>query len=158
CFGYVPDPASVYRSALKLRPGHTLTVGRSGVRHRRYWTPVFSEQAASFENTVEEIRALAADAVKRRMIADVPLGAFLSGGVDSSAVAGLMTEYSPIPVKTFSIGFPVPEFDELAYARQTAGRHNTDHHEEVVMPRVEEIFDTLVSAYDEPFGDASALP
>jgi asparagine synthase (glutamine-hydrolysing) len=157
--GYVPDPQSIFRGSHKLPPGHSLTVDRRGLRLRRYWEPRFqAEINRRPEETAEELRALAADAVRRRLISDVPLGAFLSGGVDSSGVVGLMAEAAPASVKTFSIGFTSKRFDELPYARMVAGRHRTEHHEQVVTPSIEEMFDVVVNHYDEPFADSSAIP
>jgi asparagine synthase (glutamine-hydrolysing) len=156
---YVPDPDTIYQDACKLPPAHSLTVTESGLRLRRYWTPNLSaEPDGNFDTAVEEIRALASDAVQRRMISDVPLGAFLSGGVDSTAVVGLMAERAPGQVKTFSIGFTDRRFDELRYARIAAERHGTEHHEQIVTPSVHEVLQTLVEHFDEPFGDASAIP
>src|SRR5205823_3473362 len=100
---------------------------------------------------VEEIQCLGLDAVKRRMVADVPLGAFLSGGVDSSAVVGMMAGGGSAQVKTFSIGFTSRGFDELSFARQAAALHATDHHEQVVTPLIADMFETLAQAFDEPF-------
>jgi len=157
-FGYVPEPQSIFAGVWKLPPGSTLVVSRSGIRLRRYWRPRFEDSAVSFGEGVEEIRALAADAVKRRMISDVPLGAFLSGGVDSSAVVGLMAGLAPERVKTFSIGFLSKGYDELPYARQVAHRWRTEHHEQVITPRIEEMLDKLVEHFDEPFADSSAIP
>ena len=159
CFGYVPDPGTIQRSALKLPPAHTLTLDERGSTLRRYWEPRFEADGnMKFERAVEEIRCLGADAVKRRTVADVPLGAFLSGGVDSSAVVGMMAGSAPARVKTFSIGFTSRGFDELSFARQAAAMHATEHHEQVVTPSIADMFETLAQAFDEPFGDASAIP
>ncbi len=159
CFSYIPDPETIYRDVFKLEPGHSITVTRNGHRIRRYWRPEFAiQRLEKLDDAVEEIRALARDAVAGRMISDVPLGAFLSGGVDSSAVAGLMAEQAGGRVKTFSIGFTDKRFDELDYARIAATRHGTDHHEQVVTPQMFEMLDKLVEHFDEPFGDSSAIP
>jgi asparagine synthase (glutamine-hydrolysing) len=156
---YVPDPNTIYKGVAKLPPAHSMTVTESGSRLRRYWSPDFAvDSRLGFGAAVEEIRSLAADSVKRRMISDVPLGAFLSGGVDSTAVVGVMAGLAPGKVKTFSIGFTDKRFDELHYARIAAARHSTEHHEQVVSPSIHEIFDTLINHFDEPFGDASAIP
>lgn len=158
-FGYVPDPKSIYTGVRKLPPAHSLHASASGVRLRRYWAPVYdSEATGDLEEALEGIRALAADAVKRRMISDVPLGAFLSGGVDSSAVVAIMARSSSAPVRTFSIGFSNKRYDELKYARMVALRYQTEHHETVVTPDIFEILDVLVKHYDEPFADTSAIP
>jgi asparagine synthase (glutamine-hydrolysing) len=156
---YVPDPKTIYQGVAKLPPAHSMTVTEAGLRLRRYWSPSFAVDARlDFASAVEEIRSLATDSVKRRMISDVPLGAFLSGGVDSTAVVGVMASLAPGKVKTFSIGFTDKSFDELRYARMAATRHGAEHHEQVVSPSIYEIFDTLVNHFDEPFGDASAIP
>lgn len=158
-FSYVPQPGTIYRNVSQVPAAHTLTLTAEGVRLRRYWTPRFGiDEKANFEEKVEELRALAADSVKRRMMSDVPLGAFLSGGVDSSAAVGFMATEASERVKTFSIGFTKREFDELEFARLVAARYQTDHHEEVVSPSIQEVLGTLVKHYDEPFGDASAIP
>jgi asparagine synthase (glutamine-hydrolysing) len=156
---YIPDPQTVYRSVRKLEPGHTLLITSSGSRIRRYWRPEYVvENSLKLDEVVEQIRELAADSVSRRMIADVPLGAFLSGGVDSGAVVAFMAQRASCRVKTFSIGFTSKEFDELDYARQVVKRYGTDHYEEIVTPDILEVLDTLVYHYDEPFGDSSAIP
>jgi asparagine synthase (glutamine-hydrolysing) len=156
---YIPDPETIYRGVHKLPPAHSLTVTPEGARLRRYWTPEFAPvKASKIEDAIEEIRTLAADSVERRMISDVPLGAFLSGGVDSSAVVAFMAGSAAGRVKTFSIGFTSKKFDELAYARLVVERYRTDHHEEVVTPSIHEVLDKLVEHYDEPFGDSSAIP
>jgi asparagine synthase (glutamine-hydrolysing) len=157
--GYVPDPATIYGDVRKLPPGHTLLVTPEGHRTARYWTPVFApSDRSSFDDSTEELHSLATDAVRRRMISDVPLGAFLSGGIDSTALTGMMSEVSSEAVKSFSIGFTDPEFDELPYAQLAALKHNTEHYTEVVTPSVEEILGKLVDTFDEPFGDSSAIP
>ena len=156
---YVPDPDTIYENVAKLPAGHTLTVTRSGKRMRKYWEPVFSsERALNFDDEVREIRALAADSVRRRMVSDVPLGAFLSGGVDSSAVVALMAKATPARVKSFCIGFMSKQFDERRFARMAASHCGTEHHEEVVTPSIHEILRTLLTHFDEPFGDSSAIP
>jgi asparagine synthase (glutamine-hydrolysing) len=155
---YVPDPRTIYRGVWKLEPAHTLTVDRAGMRKRRYWSPEFREGGRSREGALEELSALAEDAVERRMISDVPLGAFLSGGVDSSAVVAYMARKAPSRVRTFSIGFTNKRFDELEYARAVAERYGTEHHEKTVSPRIEDVLDTLARHMDEPFGDSSIIP
>jgi len=156
---YVGDPDTIYEDVWKVPPGGALSATREGFRVWRYWRPEVRDGAGRrLEETAEEIQQLARDAVRRRMISDVPLGAFLSGGVDSTAVAGLMAEASGEAVKTFSIGFTDKRFDELEYARLAARKHGTDHREQVVTPRIEDVFDVLVDHFDEPFGDSSAIP
>jgi asparagine synthase (glutamine-hydrolysing) len=152
---YVPDPGTIYKNAQKLQPGHSLTVRTSGIDLRRYWKLAFNTVNLAGD-PVEEIRALATDSVQRRMISDVPLGAFLSGGIDSSAVVALMSKTHQ--VKTFSIGFTNKSFDELEYARLIVERYRTEHYEEVVSPSVHDTIGTLIEHFDEPFGDSSAVP
>ena len=159
-YGYVPAPMSAFAAVRKLMPATTL-VYRDGVaRIERYWRLDYSRkrirQPAS--EVREEIRASIRRAVKRRMVADVPMGAFLSGGIDSSAVVAAMAESSPEPVKTFSIGFEDEHFNELPQARLIARKFATDHHELIVRPDAVEMLPRVVRQYGEPFADHSALP
>jgi asparagine synthase (glutamine-hydrolysing) len=156
---YVPAPTTAYRDIRKLPPGHRLVWQAGRISVEAYWQVRFGEKRAVRESeAVEEFGALLRDAVRRRLIADVPLGAFLSGGMDSSSIVAEMAEVSSAPVKTFSIGFGERDFDELRYARQVAQRFGTDHHELVVEPRALEVLPTLVRHYGEPYGDSSAIP
>ncbi|HEX8723188.1 MAG TPA: asparagine synthase (glutamine-hydrolyzing) [Pyrinomonadaceae bacterium] len=160
-FGYVPDPLSILRGVRKLPPGHHLTFKGGRVEVRRYWDFEYEGQdgpARGEEEYVEELRALLEEAVRVRLVADVPLGAFLSGGVDSSTVVGLMARAASRPVKTFSIGFREDTYDELRYARLAAEAFGTDHHEFVVTPEVCHVVDELAWHLDEPFADSSAIP
>jgi asparagine synthase (glutamine-hydrolysing) len=162
-FGYVPDPLSIFRGVWKLPPGSHLTY-RPGVEPRveRYWDFPYGPAEATGKvdegELIEELRALLDEAVRVRLVADVPLGAFLSGGIDSSTVVGLMARHSARPVKTFSIGFREDSFDELSSARLAARHFSTEHHEFVVTPEVCHLVDDLVRHFDEPFADSSALP
>jgi asparagine synthase (glutamine-hydrolysing) len=155
---YIPDPHTIYGGVSKLEPAHSLTVDRSGIRKRRYWEPSFRKSGRTLEDSLEELRSLAEDAVERRMISDVPLGAFLSGGVDSSAVVAFMSRKAASSVRTFSIGFTNKRFDELEFARAVANRYETQHNEKVVSPRIEDVLDVLARHMDEPFGDSSIIP
>ena len=156
---YVPAPTTAYREVKKLSPGHRLVWQAGRITIEPYWNVRFSEKLRiSEEEAVEQFGVLLRDAVRRRLIADVPLGAFLSGGMDSSSVVAEMAELSTAPVKTFSIGFGERDFDELRYAAQVAQRFGTDHHELVVEPRALDILPTLVRHYGEPYGDSSAIP
>jgi asparagine synthase (glutamine-hydrolysing) len=156
---YVPAPTTAYRNVRKLPPGHRLVWQAGHISVEPYWRVRFGAKRAIAEpEAVHEFGTLLRDAVRRRMIADVPLGAFLSGGMDSSSVVAEMAELSSTPVKTFSIGFGERDFDELRYARQVAERFGTDHHELVVEPRALEVLPTLVRHYGEPYGDSSAIP
>lgn len=156
---YVPDPDTIYEGVYKLPAGHALLVNTSGVRKWQYWQLDYSEQdCRSPRECISQLRSMAEEAVAKRLISDVPIGAFLSGGVDSSAAVGMMARQMSAPVKTFSIGFTDRRFDELAYARQAAERNRTDHHEEVVTPQIEEVLESLPDIFDEPFADPSAVP
>ncbi|HVS83791.1 MAG TPA: asparagine synthase (glutamine-hydrolyzing) [Pyrinomonadaceae bacterium] len=161
-FGYVPDPLTIFRDVHKLPPGHHLTFKDGRARVEQYWDFPYEHAqenpARSEDECLEELRALLGEAVRLRMEADVPLGAFLSGGIDSSSVVGLMARHSTQPVKTFSIGFHEDSYNELKYARIAAQRFGTDHHEFIVTPEICEIVDELVWHFDEPFADSSAIP
>jgi asparagine synthase (glutamine-hydrolysing) len=156
---YVPAPMSVIQGIHKLMPGH-LALWRDGhLAMREYWDALLQpDHERSYESFKEELEAELEDAVRMRLISDVPLGVFLSGGVDSSLIAAIMARQSSEPVKTFSIGFDYQEFDELRYARQIAEMYQTDHHEEVVSPDAIGLLPKLVHHYDEPFADSSAIP
>ncbi|PYS98853.1 MAG: asparagine synthase (glutamine-hydrolyzing), partial [Acidobacteria bacterium] len=158
-FGYVPDPLSIFRGVHKLPPGHHLTFADGRVQVRSYWDFEYEPtEARREEDYIEELRALLEEAVRLRLVADVPLGAFLSGGVDSSTVVGLMARNTSRPVKTFSIGFSEDSYDELRFARVAAREFGTDHHEFVVTPEVCHCIDELAWHLDEPFADSSAIP
>jgi len=157
--GYVPDPLSIFKQVYKLPPGHYLIFSQGQVRVSRYWDFEFRPSAArSEEDYLEELRVLLDESVRLRLISDVPLGAFLSGGIDSSSVVALMARHTAQPVKTFSIGFHEDSYNELKYARLTAEKFGTDHHEFFVTPDICSIVDELVWHFDEPFADSSAIP
>lgn len=156
---YVPSPTTAYRNVNKLPPGHRLIWQAGRVTVERYWEPRFAAKSRiSQADAIDAFGSLFRDAVRRRLMADVPLGAFLSGGMDSSSVVAEMAELSTTPVKTFSIGFGERDFDELQYARLVARRFGTDHHEMVVEPHALDVLPTLVRHYGEPYGDSSAIP
>lgn len=160
-FGYIPDPRTIYRGAAKLAPAHTLTwrVGERAPRLRRYWDVSFEPDARiTLDDACAQLREKLAESVKLRMISEVPLGAFLSGGVDSSAVVATMAGLSDQPVKTCSIGFDVASFNESAFARLVAERYRTDHYTETVRSDDFGLIDRLASLYDEPYADSSAIP
>jgi len=159
-FMCVPAPLTAYRAIKKLEPGHSLRFTRAGeIKIERYWQPEFnqkvklSEEEAG-ERAIETLR----DAVRVRLMSEVPLGAFLSGGVDSSAIVALMSEAMTEPVKTFSIGFEEQDFSELHHARRVAEHVGADHHEFIVRPDAMEVLPTLVEHYGEPYADSSAIP
>ena len=160
-WGYVPDHRSILAGVHKLPAGHTLLLrhGSPLPAPAQYWDVSFAERRQGRANDLEaELLHLLRQAVTSRMVADVPLGAFLSGGVDSSAVVALMAEASGSPVKTCTIGFDVAALDESAYAQQVATRFKTDHRTRQVSPDDFEQVDSLAAMFDEPFADASALP
>ena len=159
-FGYIPDPRSIYKSILKLPAAHRLLWRRGDAAPTidAYWDVKFADVADTREASAKELMAQLREAVDLRMIADVPLGAFLSGGVDSSCIVALMAGLSSTPVKTFSMGFADKAFDETSYAQQMATRYHTDHHSRIVDPDSIDLVDRLIDFYDEPFGDSSAMP
>ncbi len=159
-YAYVPSPVTAFKDIYKLPPAHYLTCSIDGkVQVQRYWRPPFPEKTKASEKEIKkDVIRLLRESVKLRMISDVPLGAFLSGGIDSAAIVALMAQESSQPVKTFSIGFKEDQFDELPYARLIADRYGTDHHEYIVEPKAAEVLPLLVRHYNEPFADSSALP
>ena len=162
-FTYIPEPLSCFRAIRKLPAGSWLAYDADGtVRQGRYWqypTPVAETPADFSEASVcARLREKFDESVRIRMIADVPLGAFLSGGIDSSSVVASMALASPEPVRTFSIGFEESAFNELEYAAMVARQYHTDHHEIVVRPDAVDLVSRLIRHFDEPFGDSSAIP
>jgi asparagine synthase (glutamine-hydrolysing) len=160
-FMCVPAPLTAYRDIRKLEPGHTLSYRpRDGeIKIQRYWQPDFSNKLKiSEEEAGERAVEILREAVRVRLMSEVPLGAFLSGGIDSSAVVALMSEQSSEPVKTFSIGFEEQDFSELHHARRVAEHVGAEHHEFIVRPDAMEVLPTLVEHYGEPYADSSAIP
>ncbi|BAV33911.1 asparagine synthase [Sulfuricaulis limicola] len=160
---YVTDDLSIYRSVKKLRPSHTLEIGLikgvPEIKFTRYWDIRFDpDESRSEGEWCEELDDLLSESVQMQMISDVPLGAFLSGGIDSSSVVALMSRHTDNPIKTFSIGFKEAAFNELEYARAVARKYGTEHHEQIVEPESIELLPRLIGAYDEPFADSSAIP
>jgi len=159
--GYVADPRCIYLGAHKLPAAHTLTVrhGQPLAKPVQYWDVHFTlDKPMSAEDAADSLRAQMTESVRLRMIADVPLGAFLSGGVDSSAVVATMAGLSNTPVRTCAIGFDDPKFNESKFAQQVAERYHTDHHLEIVKSQDFDLIDTLAWLYDEPYADSSAIP
>lgn len=165
-FGYVPTPETFFEGVRSVPPGHVLTLDAgSDPVIERYWSPPLAGENGiacadlSLEDAARGVRRLLTAAVSRRLISDVPLGAFLSGGIDSSAIVGVMAELMDQPVDTFTIGFDDREgFDERPYAAAIARRHRTNHHEFVVHPDAVDLVERLVWHHDQPFGDSSAVP
>jgi len=159
-FGYVPDPSTIFAGVKKLPPGHVLTWTAShGAQIRRYWNPPNPLAEDSNEDErIRSIRELLDHAVSSHLESEVPLGAFLSGGLDSSTVVALMARHASGRVRTFSIGFAEDKYDESAAARSVATELATDHTELIVQPNVEGIFESVACMFDEPFADSSAIP
>jgi asparagine synthase (glutamine-hydrolysing) len=155
----VPAPLTAYRAIRKLEPGHWLLWRNGEIKIERYWQLDFSKKLnIGEEEAGERVVELLREAVRIRLMSEVPLGAFLSGGIDSSAVVALMAQESSEQVKTFSIGFDEQDFSELHHARRVAEHVGADHHEFIVRPDAMEILPTLVEHYGEPFADSSAIP
>lgn len=158
-FGYIPAPKTIYRSVRKIMPGHYLVASANGVRETRYWDLSFARPERHSEAEWGEIlRHELCEATRIRLMSDVPLGAFLSGGIDSSSVVAMMSHVMKRAVTTCSIGFKEEKYDEGQYARQVSKLFSTEHYEEVVEPRAVDIVDKLAWHYDEPFADSSAIP
>jgi asparagine synthase (glutamine-hydrolysing) len=164
-FGYVPTPQTFFAGVKSVPPGHVLTLEPGAPSWMvRYWTPEHRDpranhSAPSLQDAGAQLRRLLTEAVERRMVADVPIGALLSGGVDSSAVVATMSRLSPGRVATFTIGFDDRDgYDERPFARIVADRYATDHHEFVVRPNAIDLIERLVWHHDQPFGDSSAIP
>jgi len=160
-YHYVPAPRTIFRAVRKLPPASTLLLPLDGGEPvvSEYWRLRFAPDPHVTESEwIERLRTHLADAVRSHMVSDVPIGAFLSGGVDSSTVVALMAQASAAPIRTFSIGFDEADFDELRFARQVATRYGTDHYELVVKPSALEVLPKLAWHFDEPFADSSAIP
>jgi len=160
-YGYVPEPRTIFKGVFKLSPGHTLSLKRGAPASQpvEYWDVPFKPVPAPSEHEAgEELIRRLRESVKLRLISDVPLGAFLSGGVDSSAVVAMMSGISAEPVVTCSISFGDPAFNESAYARKVADLYRTQHHVEQVDPDDFSLVDRLATLYDEPYADSSAMP
>ncbi len=171
--GYVPEPLSIFEDIKKLPPAHTLIFDGEKIVTNQFWDFDYTKRNdeseslisearftdfSSEEKVIAELNRLLEEAVRVRLISEVPLGAFLSGGVDSSVVVGLMARVMNTPVKTFSIGFNEDSYNELKYARVTAKHFNTEHHEFIVTPEICGVVEKLVTHFDEPFADSSAIP
>lgn len=161
-YSYIPDPQTTFTRIKKLPPAHYLVLKKGQLRIERYWDGLHPHPATPTElpeaEALSQLDQLLEESVKLRMVSDVPVGAFLSGGVDSSLVVALMARQTSRPVRTFSIGFSEAAYNELPYARQVAEHLGTDHQEFIVEPQHCEVIERLVSHFDEPFGDVSALP
>src|SRR6267142_4875423 len=155
----VPAPLTAYRAIRKLEPGHSLLWRNGEIKTERYWQLDFSKKISiNEEEAGERVVELLREAVRVRLMSEVPLGAFLSGGIDSSAVVALMAQESSEKVKTFSIGFEEQDFSELHHARRVAEHVGAEHHEFIVRPDAMEVLPLLVEHYGEPYADSSAIP
>jgi asparagine synthase (glutamine-hydrolysing) len=160
-FGYITSDLSIYKEIKKLRPAHYLLLSfkdKATLQIKRYWEICFEPDYSKTEKQwAQEIDSALSESVKLHMISDVPLGAFLSGGIDSSSVVAMMAKNSNQPIKTFSIGFKEQKYNELQYAREIAAKYGCEHHEQFVEPQSIDLLPKLVCAYDEPFADTSAI-
>jgi len=157
-FEFIPAPLSIFQDIKKLPPGHTLKLKNNEIWVRSYWDVELKPNGKEQSQIKKNLRELLQDAVKIRLMSDVPLGAFLSGGVDSSIIVSLMAQVMDEPVKTFSIGFEDSTYNELKYARLIAEKFKTEHHEFIIKPDAVELADNLLKFLDEPFGDFSIFP
>jgi len=158
-YRYVPDPKTIYKNIYKLEPGHYLICSQEGIKKRKYWDITFSEYSSmDIKDISKELLRILNESVKIRMISDVPMGAFLSGGIDSSGVVALMARQQSGPITTCSIGFDSRDYDELRFARIIAKKFKTNHHEFTVKANIKAILTKLVHHFDEPFADSSAVP
>ncbi len=158
-YQYVPDPKSIFARIRKLPPAHYMTISADKIQIQRYWSLSFANiRQQSEEQNTADLKALLEDVTKKRMISDVPLGAFLSGGVDSSGVVAMMSQASDKPVKTCTIGFDDEAFNESEFAREIAQLYKTEHHEFTVHQNVADRLEQIVGYFDEPFADPSLVP
>jgi asparagine synthase (glutamine-hydrolysing) len=161
-YGYITSDYTAFDKIKKLPPANTLTIlphSNCKIQLNRYWELKFEQNFAKTKDQwKEEILACFKDTITHHMISDVPLGAFLSGGIDSSTVVAMMSKASSSPVKTFSIGFKEEDYDELVFAREVAEKYHTDHYEQIIEPESVDLLPLLVRSYDEPFADSSAIP
>ncbi|MEO9945205.1 MAG: asparagine synthase (glutamine-hydrolyzing) [Paraglaciecola sp.] len=158
-YQYIPDPKTIFNDIHKLSPGHLMTVSNEGVKIEQYWDVSFSNTSTKTEQELtKELFELATNRTKDRMVSDVPLGAFLSGGIDSSGVVAMMAQNSDTPVKTCSIGFDDKKYNETEFARAVAEQYHTEHHEFMVHQNVNDSLEEIVAYFDEPFADPSLVP
>jgi asparagine synthase (glutamine-hydrolysing) len=158
-FGYIPAPKTAFQNVTKLRPGERVVIGGDRIDRSRFYRPSIEPVNKGFQNAASELRERLEESVEQRLQADVPLGAFLSGGIDSSIITGILARLRDGPVNTFSIGFDEAQFDETWAAREVASFHGTNHHEYTVLPSdVRTVIDEVVPTMGEPFADSSILP
>ncbi|EII7030857.1 hypothetical protein LHS59_005177, partial [Escherichia coli] len=158
-FNYVPHPNTLFQNIYNLAPGHYLAISEGSISQHCWWDlSQVNSVVRSEDEYIKEFNELLEDATRIRLYSDVPFGAFLSGGVDSSTVVGLMSKLMDKPVKTYSIGFEDPRFDESIYAQEASQRFSTDHTLEIVNPDMLELWPTVIYHCDQPHGDASFMP
>jgi len=161
-YGYVPAPETIYKNIWKLKPAHYLKIDISSpseARQVKYWHLDYENNLSlSEDEIINTLLELLRESIRIRLISDVPLGALLSGGIDSSTIVRLMAEVAPEQIKTFSVGFAEKEFSETSFSRQLANKIGSDHHEYIVAPDIRDLLPKLVYHFDEPFADASAIP
>lgn len=157
-FEYIPSPYSIFKNIFKLPPGHWMLYQNGEAKIQSYWQLAYQKSEMSEERLLSQFDELLHDAVNIRLMSDVPLGAFLSGGLDSSAIVAMMHRKSGNTVKSFSIGFDDPTYNELPYARAVASHFNTEHFEEIITPDVSRLTEKILWMLDEPFGDFSVFP
>ena len=158
-YGYIPHPRTILKGIFKLPPAHFAVWHKGSLSVEPYWQPDWHrERNCAIEQDIDELRATLVDAVREQMISDVPVGAFLSGGIDSTIIVGLMQKISNHPVKTFAIGFPDPDYDETRYAELAARHLGTEHQSFIVEPKAWKTLPEFCLQFDEPFADSSALP
>jgi len=158
-YGYTPSPDTMFETIKKLPPAHVLIFDKNGVKTKKYWQLRYgTKKKLSLAQYEDEIETLLKECIKVRLRSDVPLGVFLSGGVDSSSVVALMSEIATTPIKTFTIGFKDADFSEAKYAKEIAHRFGTQHNEFILEPQTLKILPRLVWHYNEPFGDSSCIP
>ena len=157
-FEYIPSPLSIFKGIYKLPAGHWFLFENGQVKIQKYWFLEYKATQKSESELVDELRELLFDAVKIRLMSDVPLGSFLSGGLDSSSIVAMMSKSMSEPVKSFSIGFDDSTYNELPYARTVAKHFGTDHYEEIIKPDAVDLTEKIINQLDEPFGDFSVFP
>jgi asparagine synthase (glutamine-hydrolysing) len=157
-FEYIPSPSSIFKGIYKLPAGHWLLFENGQIKTEKYWFLDYKASPKNEDQLAEELREILLDAVKVRLMSDVPLGSFLSGGLDSSSIVAMMSKSMSTPVKSFSIGFDDSTYNELPYARAVAKHFNTDHFEEIIKPNAVELTEKIIGQLDEPFGDFSVFP
>ncbi|MDR2642901.1 MAG: asparagine synthase (glutamine-hydrolyzing) [Planctomycetaceae bacterium] len=159
-YQYIPYPNTIFCGIAKLPPAHYAVWQNGNFHIKQYWNPNWNheDKESSFGEWQEQLREIVTNAVRIRMRSDVPVGAFLSGGIDSSITAGIMQQINPQPIHTFNIGFKQKEYDESKYAKQLANKFKTIHHQFIVTPQIDDLLERLIWHYDEPFADSSAIP